>query len=52
MAASSFAIMPPPGEPWFFDHLDALLGSERGPSGPPSAADSVVVELPALVDRA
>lgn len=35
----------------FFDQLDALLGSERGPSGEPSAADFVVIELPAVVER-
>lgn len=35
----------------FFDQLDALLGSERGASGEPSAADFVVIELPAVVER-
>lgn len=34
----------------FFDQLDALLGAERGLAGEPSAADFVVIELPAVVE--
>jgi len=34
----------------FFNELDLQLGSERGPSGEPSATDFLVVDLPAIVD--
>jgi len=35
----------------FFDQLDEQLQTERGPSGEPSAADFVVMELPSIVER-
>jgi len=34
----------------FFEELDLQLGSERGPSGEPSATDFLVVDLPAIVE--
>lgn len=37
--------------PAFFDQLDEQLPAERGPRGEASAADFVVIELPAVVER-
>lgn len=35
----------------FFDQLDEQLRAERGDDGEPSAADFVVIELPAVIER-
>ena len=34
----------------FFEQLDELLPSDRGPSGEPSATDFLVIDLPSIVD--
>lgn len=34
----------------FFEQLDALLPSDRGPNGEPSATDFLVIDLPSIVD--
>ncbi len=36
--------------PPFFDRLDELLPSERGPDGTPSATDFLLHDLPAIID--
>jgi hypothetical protein len=35
----------------FFDQLDELLPSHRGPRGEPSATDFIVIDLPPIVDQ-
>ena len=35
----------------FFDQLDQLLPTDRGPNGEPSVTDFLVIDLPAVVDR-
>lgn len=34
----------------FFEQLDELLTSDRGPTGEPSATDFLVIDLPSIVD--
>ena len=34
----------------FFARLDEQFGTERGPSGEPSATDFIVIDLPAIVE--
>lgn len=34
----------------FFEQLDELLPSDRGPNGEPSATDFLVIDLPSIVD--
>lgn len=35
----------------FFERLDELLPSERGPGGEPSATDFLLHEMPTVIDR-
>jgi hypothetical protein len=35
----------------FFEQLDQLLPSDRGPNGEPSATDFLVIDLPSIVDH-
>ena len=35
----------------FFEQVDDALGLDRGPNGEPSATDSIVLELPSIVER-
>jgi hypothetical protein len=35
----------------FFEQLDAVLGDERAPTGAPSSADFIALELPPIINR-